>query len=172
MNGDDKAGADVARTMAFLLLRGWLGLRALMAGIEKFSDRVPARQALLDDAGNPDSSGAVVETMQKVYRVSAYHGLPATLETKLATEPLLPEMLLRFFGGALGYLLIALGLMLLLGLWTRISLFGMGVLYTLLTVGLLLLGQDAGVAWLGIHVGLLAFALTQVSYNRFTITRS
>ena len=94
------------------------------------------------------------------------------METRLAAEPLLPEILMRFFGSALGYLLVALGLMLLLGLWTRVSLFGMGVLYILLTAGLILLGLDSGVAWLGIHVGLIAFALTQVSHNRFAITRS
>jgi len=172
MSSEDKAKGDSARTMAFLLLRGWLGLRALMSGVEKFSDRIPVRQPLLDDAGNPDASGAVVEIVQKVYRFSAYHGLPPAMETRLAAEPLLPEILMRFFGSALGYLLVALGLMLLLGLWTRVSLFGMGVLYILLTAGLILLGLDSGVAWLGIHVGLIAFALTQVSHNRFAITRS
>jgi len=61
--------------------------------------------------------------------------------------------------------------MLLLGLWTRLSLVLMAVLYTLLMVGLLLIHQEDGVAWLGIHLGLVAFALTLARHNRFALTR-
>jgi thiosulfate dehydrogenase [quinone] large subunit len=57
-------------------------------------------------------------------------------------------------------------------LWTRASLFAMGLLYVALTVGLIFLKQDAGVAWLALHVGLIAFALSLAKYNRFALTRS
>jgi thiosulfate dehydrogenase [quinone] large subunit len=48
----------------------------------------------------------------------------------------------------------------------------MGLLYVSLTVGLILIKQDSGIAWLAIHIGLIAYALTLTKYNRFAITRS
>jgi len=71
----------------------------------------------------------------------------------------------------LGYALVLLGLMLLLGLGTRLSLVLMAFLYTVLMIGLLLLRQEDGVAWLGVHIGLIAFALTLAKHNRFALTR-
>ena len=49
--------------------------------------------------------------------------------------------------------------MLLVGLGTRLSLFVQGLIYIALTVGLILIKQDDGISWLGIHVALVAFAL-------------
>ncbi|PTX99757.1 hypothetical protein DB346_18235 [Verrucomicrobia bacterium LW23] len=158
--------------LAFLVLRGWLGIRALLAGIEKFSAKVMVQTPLLNADGTPDASGAIVEIQSKVYGISHYQALPASLQQKLADEPLLLSFLATPFYSVLGYLLVIMGVALLAGLFTRATLFGMGVLYILLTVGLILLGQDAGVAWLGIHTGLIAMALALVQHNRFTITRS
>jgi thiosulfate dehydrogenase [quinone] large subunit len=61
---------------------------------------------------------------------------------------------------------------LLVGVRTREALLGMGVLYSVLTVGLILIGQDQGVAWLGVHLLLVVAALALAQYNRFTVTRS
>jgi thiosulfate dehydrogenase [quinone] large subunit len=165
-------GDTSGMTLAFLLLRGWLGIRALVAGIEKFSAKIPIQQPLLNADGTPDASGAIVEIESKVYGFSHYHALPSSLQQKLADEPLLLSYLTTPFYAVLGYVLIALGLALLLGLFTRATLFGMGLLYIMLTVGLMLISQDPGVAWLGIHVGLVAMALALVQHNRYTITRS
>ena len=52
-----------------------------------------------------------------------------------------------------------------------ISLFAMGLLYISLTVGLILLGQDAGIAWLGIHVLMIAVALFHAKHDRLAILR-
>jgi thiosulfate dehydrogenase [quinone] large subunit len=41
----------------------------------------------------------------------------------------------------------------------------------MLTVGLILIKQDDGVAWLGIHVALVAFALALARHNRFTLLK-
>jgi len=161
-----------SQSAAFLILRGWLGVRALITGIEKFSGTITVQQPLLDDKGVPDPSGAVVEVETKVYGLSHYHAIPQSLQDKFANEPLLPALLTKPFYASLGYVLIALGLMLLLGLWTRASLFGMGILYIMLTVGLILIGQDAGVSWLAIHIALIAMALCLASHNRLALTRS
>jgi len=59
--------------------------------------------------------------------------------------------------------------MLLLGIGTRLSLFLQGVIYTALTIGLILIKQDDGISWLGIHIALVAFALTLVKHNQFAL---
>ena len=162
-----------SETSAFLLLRLWLGLRALVAGIEKFGGEVTVQQPLMDaDGKTPDPSGAMIEIEQKVYGFSHYQAVPDTLKTSFAGQPLLPSFLTTPFYAVLGYLLIALGLMLLVGVKTRWTLVAMGLLYTALSAGLILIKQDAGVAWLAIHVGLIAFALQLEKYNRFAVTRS
>ena len=60
-------------------------------------------------------------------------------------------------------------LTLLIGLGTRVSLFAQWLLYVMLTVGLILIHQDDGISWLGIHVALVAFALILAKHNKFAI---
>jgi thiosulfate dehydrogenase [quinone] large subunit len=118
-----------------------------------------------------DPSGAMVEVKQKFYALTNYSGIPQTLKDKFSTEPLLPHATTTPFYALLGWALIILGLMLLIGVGTRLSLFLQGLLYTALTAGLILIKQEDGVAWLGVHVGLVALALVLVKYNRFTLLR-
>ncbi|HKB90009.1 MAG TPA: hypothetical protein VKC60_05775 [Opitutaceae bacterium] len=162
---------NAGMTLAFLSLRLWLGVRALVAGVEKFSEKMTVQEPLRDANGVPDSSGAIVEVSKKVYGLSHYHALPESLKTKFLQEPLLPTFLTTPFYASLGYILVLSGVALLLGVGTRASLFVMAVLYTFLTVGLMLINQQDGVAWLGIHVGLIALALTLVHHNRFALLR-
>ena len=61
--------------------------------------------------------------------------------------------------------------MLLVGLGTRVSLFLQGLLYIGLTAGLILIKQDDGIAWLGIHVALVAFALILSQHNRLCLLK-
>ncbi|MEI9959567.1 MAG: hypothetical protein WDM76_00115 [Limisphaerales bacterium] len=82
---------------------------------------------------------------------------------------MLPHFATSAFNGLLGPVLIATGIMLLLGLGTRLSLFLQGLIYIGLTVGLILIKQDDGISWLGIHVALVALALVLAKYNRFAI---
>ncbi|MEO0055641.1 MAG: hypothetical protein RLZZ50_1588 [Verrucomicrobiota bacterium] len=159
--------------LAFLTLRLWLGARALVAGLEKYSARITVQEPLLDSAtGMPDPSGAMMDVEKKVYSLKYYNAVPETLRTKLSAEPLLPEFLSKPCYAALGPALVTLGLLLLIGVASRITLFAMGLLYASLTLGLMLLGQDAGVSWLAIHIGLVALALSLADHNRFTLTRA
>ena len=162
----------LALTYGFWILRLWLGLRALLSGLEKFSAKISVQQPLLDAKGVPDPSGAVVEVQQKVYGFSHYQAMPDTLRDRFANEPLLPTLLTTPFYLLLGYVLIVLGLAVLLGIRTREALLGMGILYAALTVGLILIGQEQGVAWLGVHVLLVVAALVLLPFNRWSVTRS
>ncbi len=159
--------------LAFLTLRLWLGVRALIAGLEKYSAKITVQEPLLDPAtGMPDPSGAMMDVEKKVYSLSHYHAVPDTLQTKFAAEPFLPDFLTKPFYAALGPALILLGLLLLLGVASRLTLFAMGLLYSALTLGLMLIGQDGGVSWLAIHIGLVALALALADHNRLALTRA
>jgi thiosulfate dehydrogenase [quinone] large subunit len=61
--------------------------------------------------------------------------------------------------------------MLLLGLGTRLSLFVQGLIYIALTAGLILIRQDDGISWLGIHIALVAMALMLAKYNKLAILK-
>jgi thiosulfate dehydrogenase (quinone) large subunit len=158
--------------LAFLALRLWLATRAILTAVEKFGAYKTIQKPLVDPvSGMEDPSGAMVELKVKFYALANYSGIPPSLKDKFANEPLLPHPLLVAFDYLLGPLLLATGLMLLVGLGTRLSLFAQGLLYVVLTVGLILIRQDDGVAWLGIHVALVALALMLVEYNKFAILK-
>lgn len=158
--------------LAFLLLRGWLALRAILTGIEKFGAYTTVQKPLIDPVtGMEDPSGALVDVKVKMYALTNYSGIPPSLKQKFADEPLLPKFALASFDWALGPILILTGIMLLLGLGTRLSLFLQGLIYIALTAGLILIRQDDGVAWLGVHLALVAMALILVKHNRFTLLK-
>jgi len=157
-------------TLAFIVLRLWLAVRAIVTGIEKFGAYRTTQKPLIDEVtGMEDPSGAMLEVKIKYYSLTNYSGIPASLKEKFNNEPLLPHPLLKMFDHLLGPLLIITGLMLLVGLATRLSLFVQGLLYVVLTVGLILIHQDDGISWLGVHVALVALALMLARHNKFAI---
>jgi thiosulfate dehydrogenase (quinone) large subunit len=159
-------------TLAFLLLRLWLAIRAIMAGLEKFGAYQSIQKPLLDPAtGQPDPSGVLENVNIKFYSLTNYSGIPASLKDRFANEPVLPKAALMTFDHVLGPVLIITGVMLLVGLGTRLSLFVQGLIYTALTVGLILINQPDGIAWLGVHVALVAFALVLAKHNKLALLK-
>lgn len=133
-------------TYAFLVLRLFLGLRALLAGLEKF-----------------ESKGA--------YSFTGYSENMTRMATGITGASFLPLWSTKFFALTIGYVLVALGVTLLLGIKTRFSLFLMGLVYVGLSFGLMAVQEGEGVAWLGMHVGLVAGALVLVQHNRLALVR-
>ncbi|GAB5561482.1 MAG: hypothetical protein SynsKO_31290 [Synoicihabitans sp.] len=160
---------NLADTFGYLVLRVWLGLRALLTGVEKYAGTEIVEEPLLDEFGEPDLNGAMVEIKTKVYGMEHYHGVPPPLASKFEAEPLLPNWGLSLFDAVLGPALIVLGVTLLIGLAPRISLFLQGLLYSGLSVGLILLNESGGIAWLAIHVLLVVAALRLVKHDRFSV---
>jgi thiosulfate dehydrogenase [quinone] large subunit len=159
-------------TFAFLSLRLWLGVRALFVGIEKYGAYRSVAQPLIDPAtGQPDASGVMVNVNIKSYALANYAGIPAALKDKFAHDPLLPKFALVAFDRMLGPAFILTGIMLLIGLGTRLSLLAQALLFIALTVGLVLIDQPDGAAYLGIHIGLVAGALLLAQYNRFAVLK-
>jgi thiosulfate dehydrogenase [quinone] large subunit len=83
----------------------------------------------------------------------------------------LPLWSTKLFAFAIGYALLVLGVTLLLGIKTRLTLLASGLLYVALSFGLMIVQEAEGVAWLGMHVALVVGALLLVQYNRFALTR-
>ena len=161
-------GDSLGSLFAVLTLRFWLGLRALVAGVEKFAGRQTAESTVMVD-GQANEYGLTESTSAKVYGFEHYNGVPPGLYEQFKAEPLLPNFLLPVYDVVLGPLLILLGLAVLLGIGTRVSLFVMGLVYTSLTFGLILLNQSAGVAWLAAHMIMIALMLFHVDQNRFEL---
>lgn len=131
-------------TSAFLLLRLFLAIRALMSCVEKF-----------------ESGGA--------YSLQNYTTNMTRMATGITGASFLPLWATKAFALPLGFILGLLGVMLLLGLKTHLTLIVMGLLYIALAFGLMAVQQSDGVAWLGVYLGLVVAALTLVRYNRFAI---
>ena len=166
---ENSCSNELGYTLGILLLRLWLAARAFQTGIEKFAGSgKPVDSTVLVD-GVPNTYGLTESTAAKVYAISNYNGVPAPLYDKFINEPLIPEFALNIYNVVLGPALIILGLALFLGIATRFSLFLMGLIYTSLTFGLILIKQDAGIAWLGVHIIMIVMALALAKYNKFTI---
>src|SRR5271154_5856137 len=102
-NGKSGAGGDCGSAMAFLVLRLWLGVRALLTGIEKFGAYANIQKPLIDPTtGQPDSSGVLVNVSVKYYSLTNYAGVPPSLKDRFVNEPLLPQFSLAAFDHLLG----------------------------------------------------------------------
>ena len=132
------------RTAAFLLLRLFLGLRSLLAGVDKF-----------------ESEG--------VYSLENYRRNAGHLASGITGASFLPLWATRDFALALGFLLVGLGVALLLGLRTRLCLTLSGALYVALAFGLMAAEDAQGVAWLGIHLALVVAALVLSGHDRLAL---
>lgn len=172
------ATTNLGLTYGALLLRLWLAVRAIQTGIEKYAGTTMSDQVVkIDGAANPQ--GLTSSEALKEYGMNHYHGVPAGLLKKFEGEPLMQSYTvmghtlapLKIYDVVLGPTLLVLGIMLLLGIATRTSLFLQGLLYISLTWGLILIKQDDGVSWLGVHMVLIVMALALADHNRFAILK-
>jgi thiosulfate dehydrogenase [quinone] large subunit len=137
---------NVSASIAFSLLRLFLGLRTLMSGIEKFEN------------GGNYSFGNYTITMNR-------------MAEGITGASFLPLWATKAFALPLGFILIALGVALLLGVKARVTLFLLGLVYTALAFGLMAVQEGEGVAWLGVHVLMVVAALMLCRHNRFALWR-
>ena len=164
--------SKLALMFASILLRLWLGVRALQTGIEKYAGLEPVDKTVEID-GSPNAYNLTDVEMEKAYGMDLYHGVPAAMMENFTKEPLMMGWALKVYDFVLGPALIFLGLAILLGAASRCSLMLLGLLYVSLTWGLILMGQSgaAGVSWLGVHMIMIVMALMLSEHNRFGITK-
>lgn len=129
-------------TAAFMLLRLFLGLRTLLAGVEKFE-------------------------ANKSFSLSNYTENMTRMATGISNYSLIPLWAAKMFALSLGFLLVGIGAAILLGIKSRISMFLGGLLYVSLGFGLMAVQEGEGVAWIGMQVLMFAVALVLVRHDRF-----
>jgi thiosulfate dehydrogenase [quinone] large subunit len=131
-------------TAAFWLFRLFLGLRALLSGLEKF-----------------EATGT--------YSFANYYTNMNRMATAITDASFLPLWMTKLYAMSLGYLFLVLGVALLLGLKTRWTLIAMGLVYVSLGFGLMAVQESEGVAWIGVYVLMVAGALVLRRHNRFEV---
>lgn len=142
MNDNSSSNAPRGEyTAAFLILRLFLGLRTLIAGVEKFE-------------------------ANKSFSFSNYTENMTRMATGISNYSLIPLWAAKSFAMSLGFLLVFIGAAILLGIKTRAALFLGGLVYVGLGFGLMAVQEGEGVAWIGMQVLMFAFALTLVRHNR------
>lgn len=145
MNDNSPApNPGLGHSAAFLILRLFLGLRTLFAGIEKF-----------------EKGGT--------YSVANYSDNMHHMAAGITGASFLPLWMTTNFAMTLGYVLTLLGALLILGVKSRITLFVTGLVYVGLAFGLMAVQEQQGTAWLAIYVGLIAGALVLVRHDRLAL---
>lgn len=177
---EENCKSSFTHTMAFWLLRFWLAARAIGTGLVKFQGEgqtVKAEYADLD-AETLQAMGAEAFDKAQTLGLQFYHGLPAKGPMSIegfTASPLMPSFMVEPYAYVLGYALIALGVALLLGVCTRVTLFLMGLLYISLTYGFIILeptlrdASAAGIAYLGVHMIMIVAALLLAKHNKFEL---
>lgn len=161
-SGDTPSRRISPRTLAFLVLRLWIGAVAVASGLAKFAQS----QKVFEE--NPETGEMSASTLRS-YSTEYYVGAPAREFDQLLGDPLLPDWVLNTFYYALGPSLIFFGITLLLGLGTRISLFALGLIFIVLTFGLALIDTSGSAGILGIYILAIAAALALADDNRFCL---
>ncbi len=168
-------GSCCTNTLALVygswLLRLWLAVRAIQTGVEKYSKAVQSAGEAVKVDGVANAEGLSAVSASKVYAFGNYHGVPEGLMKKFQGEPLMLKWALPMYDTMLGPALIVLGVTILVGFAYRTSLFLLGLLYISLTWGLILIKQDDGVSWLGVHMILVVMALALAQHNRLAILK-
>lgn len=133
-------------TMAFLSLRLWIGLRMLFAGLDKFKG----------------SDG---------YSMEYYKVKMDAIATTVTENSFLPAWSTKLYAMPLGFILVGVGVMVLVGFLNRLALFLAALTFVSLAFGLMVLPDDQESLFLGLHVAITAGALCLVRHNRLSITR-
>lgn len=165
----------LALVFASILCRLWLGVRALQTGIEKYAgEAVTGNTAAVIDGKENEYGLTAGSTVEKIYSFKSYTPIDPKQMADFQDQPLMLGFFLKIFAACLGPALIVLGLTVILGVGTRISLMAQGLLYIALTWGLLLIGGaqgSAGAAQLAAHMILIVLALGLIKHDRFVILK-
>lgn len=131
---------------AHLLLRLWVGLRLLMAGLDKMRQK----------GGDGFGFSYIEKSM-------------APIVDTITSNALLPAWAIKPYAIFLPWALLITGVWCVLGLFSRVGLLLGGLTFVSLSVGLMALPDDDQAVFRGIEVGLTALALITASHNTFSL---
>jgi thiosulfate dehydrogenase (quinone) large subunit len=145
-HSSESKGSHCHWAYAHVILRLWVGMRLLFAGLDKFREK----GAVSFGFGNLEKN------------------LKPINDLMLANTPL-PSFMVGPYFYVLSFALILSGIACLLGIATRISLFIGGLIFVSLSLGLMLLPDDNAAVTLGVQVGLAALALVTYKPNKLSV---
>jgi thiosulfate dehydrogenase [quinone] large subunit len=149
-------------TMAYLMLRIFIGLRLIMSGLDKFK----LSNDVIDERG-----GVSRVRWDELYRIEH---LQAKAETIVGVVPKfggIDATVAKWYALSLGPLMICVGAALLIGFFNRLSLFAAGMIFISLSFGLMSIGDESTVNRLGLYVALVALAFHYVKSNKLALTK-
>ncbi len=144
-------------SLAMLMLRAWIGLRMLAAGIVKFKVIEPDGSmsiSLLNYYGDPEKPGTgwIAHAYKPFYE---YGGLP--------------EPMAKLYTGSLGWLMLVGGFMIFFGITNRLALvFGAAVMLSL-SFGLFTLDDSQEIGYIAPQFGLFVAAIALAKHNRLMV---
>ncbi|MEM7387977.1 MAG: hypothetical protein AAF514_23830 [Verrucomicrobiota bacterium] len=147
-------------SLGFLFLRLWIGFRLLFAGLDKFMDFKTGEWSMEYYNNKMEAISGLIKENSLVL-----NNIPG-----LGENSKLIEFFFDLYSKSLGWGLLIIGATLILGIFTRLSLVAAGFLFLTLSIGLMMLPDDDGIAYLGIHVGLVAAALIMSRHSKLNLT--
>ena len=130
---------------ACFFLRMWIGMRLMFAGLTKFLSKNEEGSWIFDQEKAGKVMGSITETMK--------------------ANTAIPEVMLNQYATVLPWALLIVGATVMLGLFTRISLFLAGGLVLSLSLGLMLLPDDTAAVERGVEIIVVGLALMTVKHN-------
>ena len=150
---DTKCCSSISLTFANLLLRLWVGLRLFMAGVDKFREGNG-----LGDAPNNVS-----------FSMANYEAKTGRIAKLMADNSFFPPKMCEMYARSIGYVLLAVGVWVVLGLFTELGLLVAGFTVLSLGLGLAALPDDAEVVYIGVHVLIIAAALATCKNKQISL---
>lgn len=149
---------------ANLLLRLWIGLRLVGAGIDKW------RAGSCFGFKGVGSDGVEIDVARGVsFTAENYDKKLANIAKLTFDKGFLPKPLCDMYAKPLGYILVGVGIWVVVGLISELSLFAAGLVFLSLGVGLATLPDDTEVVYIGIHILIVAAALATSRHKNFSI---
>ncbi|MGK0187458.1 MAG: thiosulfate dehydrogenase [quinone] large subunit [Verrucomicrobiales bacterium] len=149
-------------TMAYLMLRVFIGLRLVMSGLDKFK----ISNNVIDERG-----GVSRVRLDELYR---FEHLQAKADKIIGAVPKfggIDSTLAELYLKSLAPLMICVGVSILIGFLNRLSLFAGGMIFISLSFGLMSIGEEETVYRLGVYVALIALAFHYVKANKLALTK-
>jgi len=103
------------------------------------------------------------------YNMANYTKNVGHIAQGITSASFLPLWATRAFAFSLGYVFIALAVLLLLGIKTRVSLLINGLVYVGLGLGLMAVQEGEGAVWIANYLIVTVGALVLVRHNRFAL---
>ena len=169
-NSSHNATHCIGLAFGALLLRLWVGMRLLFAGLEKWKTKVT------ESVPNPEGAeGEMIEKTFWKYDVFGENAKEVYTENmgyitlNMNNDSVLLSWMIERYAGMLGWMLLIVGAWVLIGLCSRAALVAAGFVFISLTFGLCTIGADPEIVERGVEVGLVVGALALARYQVFGV---